>query len=134
MKISPRKYAQALAESLDSVKSETEVNERINSLLKMLVKRKESKLIKRLPELFKGVWLKRQGKMEMSVTMSDEISDSEKSVLQKLLKDAFKKDIDMSVKVENDIIGGMKIEFGEYVIDGSVRKNLEMLENKLVNS
>jgi F0F1-type ATP synthase delta subunit len=40
----------------------------------------------------------------------------------------------MGIKVDEKVIGGMKIEFEDYIIDGTVAKSLEMLKLNLINT
>ena len=134
MKVSIRKYAEALAEVLKDEKDKAIVKKKIDNLLRILTKRKQGKLIKQLPEVFKKIWLRQQGQMEILVTLPHNPSDQEKLKIVRALSEALKKEVIISIKVDEEVIGGMKLEFEDYVIDGTILKNLEMLKTSIINT
>lgn len=134
MKISVKKYAEALAASLHEEKDKGVVDEKIQNLLNMLQRRKKGKLIRRLPEVFKKVWQEKNKQMEMKATFPSEPSKQEVADFAKALGETFDREVSINVLVDESIIGGVKLEFGEYVVDSTVVKNLEILKNKLVSS
>ncbi|MDP2642336.1 MAG: ATP synthase F1 subunit delta [Candidatus Peregrinibacteria bacterium] len=134
MKISLKKYAQALAESLYGEEDSAKINERIQNLLKLLVKRKQGKLVKQFTLVFFREWMKKNGKVFCKVTVPYDLNDAETKDLQKLLSDALNKKASIEVKVDREIIGGMKIEFDEYIIDGTVLTSLKTLKSQIVNA
>ena len=134
MKVSIKKYAEALAQVLEKEKDPKEAKEKIRNLLKLLTKRKQGKLIKQLPEVFKKVWLRRKGQLETKVTLPYKPTDQERLKIVKSLSEALKKDVILTTKTDEAVLGGMKIEFEDYIIDGTVLKNLEMLKTSLTNT
>lgn len=134
MKISLRKYAEALSESLSQEKDLKIAAEKIQNLLKLLTKRKQSKLIKQLPETFKAIWLKKHKKMEISIILAEKPSAEEMKNISRLLADAFQKEVILEARVNPRIIGGMKLEFGDCVIDNTVAANLVKLKHHLITA
>lgn len=134
MKISIGKYAKALAESLKQEKDKKEISQRIQNLLKILVKRKQGKSIKYLFEEFKKVWMSKHGQIELFVTLPYEPSEEELEKLAEELGRALKKEAILKVKVDKSVIGGIKIEFEDYIVDGTVSKRLEMLKTAITNT
>lgn len=134
MKISLKKYAQALADSLYGEKDSAVINERIQNLLKLLVKRKQSKLVKQFVKAFFSEWMKKNGKVFCKVTVPFEPNDAETKDLEKLLSDALNKKATIKVNTDPSVIGGMKIEFDDYIIDGTVITGLKTLKSQIVNA
>ncbi|MEK7085641.1 MAG: F0F1 ATP synthase subunit delta, partial [Patescibacteria group bacterium] len=62
-----------------------------------------------------------------------EPSAEEIDSLKKLLSEAFKKDVILSTKIDPNVLGGMKLEFGQYIIDGTVTANLEKLKYHIIS-
>lgn len=133
MKVSIKKYAQALAEVLEKEKDPKEVKQKMQNLLRILTKRKQGKLIKELPEAFKKAWMSQKGQLEVKVTLPYKPTDQDKLSIVRLLSDALKKEVIVTIEVDEEVLGGMKIEFGDYVIDGTILKNLEMLKTTIAN-
>lgn len=134
MKVSLRKYAEALSESLINEKDDKIAAGKIQNLLKLLTKRKQSKLIRQLPETFKAIWLKKHKKMEVSVVLAEKPSEEEMKNITRLLADAFQKEVILSTRVNPQIIGGMKLEFGDCVIDNTVAANLVKFKHHLITA
>lgn len=133
MKISINKYAEVLSETLKDEKDKEAIAKKIQNLLRLLVKRKQGKLIRQLPEVFKEVWFKKHGRLEVRATLPKEPSAKESDSLKELLSEAFKKDVILSTKIDPDVLGGMKLEFGQYIIDGTVTANLEKLKYHIIS-
>lgn len=131
MKVSLQKYAKALCQSLEKEKDSKVVNQKIQNLLKILTKRKQSKLIKHLPDAFKQIWLKMHDKMDVTVVLAKEPSKEEVKDIAKLLSSAFGKDVLVSTRVNPDVIGGMKLEFDDSIIDNTVAASLLKLKQHL---
>lgn len=131
MKISLKKYAQALAISLKEEKSSKTVDSKISNLLKVFVKRKQTKQIKRFAEIFKDTWLHQQGQLELKVTLAHEASEAELKALSRMIGEALKKEVLLNVKIDPNVIGGMKLEFNDYVIDATLISNLQSLKTSL---
>jgi F-type H+-transporting ATPase subunit delta len=133
MKVTLRKYAKALSQSLDKEKDAKVVNQKIQNLLKLLIKRKQGKLIKQLPAAFKSIWLKIHNQMDVKVVLAKEPSKEEIKNIEELLSAAFNKEVIITTAVNPDVIGGMKLEFDDSIIDNTVAANLEKLKLHLTN-
>lgn len=134
MKVSVKKYALALALSLKGEKDEDLCNEKIHNFLKLLQKRKKLKMTKRFIPAFKKEWYRISERIEVNVTIPYQFSEKEETELVELLKEAFEKDVILEVKVDEKIIGGLKMQIDEYVIDGTLEKNLEMLKTQILSN
>ena len=96
-----------------------------------MAKNKQSKSIGKFEKEFKSVWREVNGQLEVSVTLPYEPTDEDKMSLMKLLGEALNREIILNVTVNEDVIGGMKIEFDDCVIDATVQKNLELLKQSI---
>ena len=98
------------------------------------MKRKQSKSIKYLFEEFKKIWLNEHKQIELKVTLPYEPSKEELKELAEILGHALKKEAILKVKVDKGVIGGIKVEYEDYVIDGTVSRRLEMLKTAIANT
>jgi ATP synthase F1 delta subunit len=134
MKTSIRKYAEALAESLIGKESKADADEKIENFLKILRRNRKTKLLRRFFVVFEKVWMEKNNRLGVRAIFPSTPSDSEKSEMEKSLSDDFGKDVVLSAFVDEKMIGGLKLLFDDYVVDGSIRKNLEILKTKLINT
>lgn len=133
MKISIRKYAEALAESLKGKEGSADVEEKISNFLKILRKSRRTKLLRRFFAVFEKIWMEKNNQLSVKAVFPSNPSDGEKSKMEKSFSEAFGKDVVLSAFVDEKMIGGLKLEFDDYVVDGSIKKNLEILKTKLIN-
>jgi len=133
MKVSIRKYAEALTHSLKE-KNGSASDQKIQDLLGLLRRRKKGRYIKRFYDVFKKVWQESNNQVSARVILPYQPDDKELSALEASLSAEMGKTVMLEVTVDESVLGGMRLEFGDYIIDGTVLKNLELMGNKLKNS
>lgn len=133
MKVSIRKYAEALTHSLKEEKGQSS-DQKIQDLLGLLRRRKKGRYIKRFYEVFKRVWQESNNQVSARIILPYQPDDKELRALEVSLGEEMGKIVMLDVTVDERVLGGMRLEFGDYVIDGTVLKNLELMGNKLKNS
>ena len=65
------------------------------------------------------------------VTTSEVLTDDQKSALSKKLEKVLGKKIEAEYKLDTNLIGGIRVAYGNYILDGSVRGTLSSLRDKL---
>jgi len=95
------------------------------NLIKMLVEYGRLALLPEVAQAFEELKAQDEGVLEAEITAATQPSDSEIKALVKRLEAKFGKKIETSVKVDPEIIGGIKIVIGDTVIDASVRGQLQ---------
>lgn len=87
--------------------------------------------MRRFYDVFKDEWRSRRGEIEIRVILPSKLANEDVAELESSLGEAFGCKAILDVSVDEKLIGGMKLEFGEYVVDGSVARNLSRLEVQL---
>ena len=72
-----------------------------------------------------------QGEVQATVTSARALTDKQVADLKKALKTATGQDIDVTLKHDESLIGGLKIQVGSLLIDQTVKTRLERLERAL---
>jgi F-type H+-transporting ATPase subunit delta len=65
--------------------------------------------------------------LEANITSAFDMSDAQLKDLVKSLETKFKRKIEAKVSVNSELIGGVKVEIGDEVLDASVRGKLEAM-------
>lgn len=128
MKITARKYAQALVEILEEKKDPQVV---IKNLLLVLRKRKQFRLLPKIIRAFEEQWLERRGIVKIEVTYPRKFPDSPKE-LENILSQKLGKTIDMNAIPSDSIIGGFRLLAADTLIDASVSGRLKALSRRLI--
>ncbi|HYL07569.1 MAG TPA: F0F1 ATP synthase subunit delta [Candidatus Udaeobacter sp.] len=71
------------------------------------------------------------GRLRATVTTAVELSRADRDRVEKELSSRLKKDVRLAVVVDPRIIGGLKLQYGDRVVDASVAMRLEQLRRRL---
>jgi len=134
MNISVAKYARALSETLISESDPLVIEKKINNLFLVLRKKKKLKYLKTFLDVFISSWMAKKDQVKVKATFPFETSEEQDKELITALEKTFGKKIVFEKKVNPDVLGGVKLEFEDKVLDATVRKNLDILKNKLIGN
>lgn len=97
------------------------------NMIRLLVEYDRLGLLPSLAAAYEELKAADEGVLEAEITAAAKPSDAQVGALVKRLESKFGKKIEASVKVDPEIIGGVKIIVGDTVIDASVRGQLQDL-------
>lgn len=97
------------------------------NLIKLLVEYGRLALLPEVAQAFEELKAEDEGVLDAEITAAAKPTDSAIKALVKRLETKFGKKIEASVKVDPELIGGIKIVIGDTVIDASVRGQLQEL-------
>ncbi len=110
---------------LEGVRPET-----IN-LVKLLAQRQRLEMIPELYRLFQEAVLEERGYAIAEVTTAEPLGPEEQEVVKGQLKRLVGKEIELRLKTDPEIIGGIVARIGDQLIDGSVINQLRQLRARL---
>ena len=97
------------------------------NLIKILVEYGRLSLLPDVAAAFEALKAQDEGVLDAEITAAVALPDAEVKALVEKLHSRFGKKIEASVKVDPELIGGIKIIVGDTVIDASVRGQLQDL-------
>lgn len=74
------------------------------------------------------------GIIEVKVVSSEKLSSAQLNKLEKELEQLTQKKVELSTEVDPELIGGMKVQIDDTVIDGSVKHKLSRLKEKYTSA
>ena len=74
----------------------------------------------------------RESTVEAHIASAFELGDAERASLVADLERRFKRKVQAVVSIDKELIGGVRIEVGDEVIDGSVRGKLNAMATALL--
>jgi len=76
----------------------------------------------------------KRGEIKASLISSKELSQSELENISKELSSAIGSTVKFDYRVDQDLIGGLKLQLGSYMIDTSIRNKLKKYEQAMLEN
>ena len=131
MKITPKQYAQALFETTRDCSSDILI-ERLSSFSMILIENNQASQLDKILSYFKEIWNKESGIVEVEVIIAREMSDASLDKIKKFIeKKAGGRKINMSVFVDESLIGGFIVRMGNEIFDSSLKNRVLVLKSGL---
>lgn len=107
------------------------VDQEIQNLARMLIRRRRFNHLPDILEAFEVMWLRAQGISIADVTTAVELTDAEQQYVSTQLGRIVGTDVRVRSHIDDAIIGGIVARIGDQLIDGSVRTQLRDLRSTL---
>ncbi len=102
------------------------------NFIRLLLKKDRIKYLKEVVESLSILIIEKQNKKKAMITTIAKLPDSSLSKIKSRLSDITKKDIELEERVDDSIIGGVIIQVGSLVYNGSIKTQLESVKNRLL--
>ena len=109
------------------------VTEYTLSFLSLIVKNKRENHIKSICNNFISIYKKSKGIKTAVLTTSFDLTRTHKEKIKKSIEQTFKSPVELNVKVDESIIGGMIIQVDDKQLDLSVSRQIQELRNQFVS-
>ncbi|MFA6533630.1 MAG: ATP synthase F1 subunit delta [Patescibacteria group bacterium] len=131
-KISPKKYARSLAESLAGL-DKKQVSLNIANFVKVLAKNKGLRLAPKIIFEFNRYSDLQNGILAAAVISARKLTGAELKELADKIKKIHKvKEVDLTAIEDSTLIGGLVVKIGDEVLDASLKTRLELLKQRLI--
>jgi len=131
MKITAKQYALSLYETIDG-KSSSEVKVVIKKFVEILAEQNQISKAEKIIVEFLKIWNDKHGIVEVQATSAKVLDEEAVKLLKNyIVKLAGAKEVIMNQEINKDILGGVIIRYGDKVVDGSLKTQLEDLKEKL---
>lgn len=102
--------------------------------LRLLVQKDRETLTKDILDQYQSLRDDQRGIVDAEVTVARPLADEDRDALVKALEEKTGKDVRLHLEEDSDLIGGLVIRIGDRVFDGSVRRQLNALHDRLQNA
>ncbi|MGF1634095.1 MAG: ATP synthase F1 subunit delta [Phycisphaerae bacterium] len=102
--------------------------------LEMLTAKGRLGILRDISESFEALLDERLGKVEVDVTVAKRLEADELEMVRGRLAGIVGKDVVIHQYVDETIIGGMIVRFGDQILDASVQAQLEAMRRKLLRA
>ena len=100
----------------------------------LLIEKRRIFFIKKIIDSFLKLCMRKRGELKASLISSKELSASELESISKDISSAVGSTIKFDYKIDKDLIGGLKLQLGSFMIDTSIKNKLKKYEQKMLES
>tara|TARA_Y100000591_G_scaffold323724_1_gene341995 strand:+ start:462 stop:1019 length:558 start_codon:yes stop_codon:yes gene_type:complete len=109
-----------------------EFSKNLKNFFLLLIEKRRIFFVKKIAESFLRLCSKKRGEIKASLISSKELTKSEIDQLNKELSDAIGFTLKLDYKIDRDLIGGLKLQLGSFMIDTSIRNKLNKYKNVML--
>ncbi len=114
--------------AIQAVAQKAKFHKLTNNFLGMLVQNHRTQAVHDIVVAFFQEAARRNDTIEADVEVAQELNAKQAKALHESLKKSFGKDVNIQIKINPEIIGGLIVTVGSFMVDHSVRRKLERLK------
>ena len=121
------KVINLLADKLD-------VSKNLRNFFLLLIEKRRIFFIKKIIESFLKLCSNKRGEVKASLISSKELSQNELNEISKDLSKLMGTTLKFDYKVDKELLGGLKLQLGSFMIDTSIKNKLKKYEQAMVEN
>ncbi len=129
---SPSFSSQEKVDGLD--KAVEGANPEVHNFLELLIEKHRMPAIFRIRRNFDELWKQENDRIEVTVTSAVELDPAVAQEVASAVEKQTGKQVDLTSRVDEKIIGGLVLQVGNMVLDSSIRNNLEKLRQSVAQA
>jgi ATP synthase F1 delta subunit len=112
----------------------SDADERVVNFLKLLAERHRMPVLFRIRRVFERLWAKENKLLPVTVTSAVDLDEGLVQDIGKKIEEQTGQRVELSSKVDPDLLGGLVVRVGNTVLDASVRNRLEQLRKQVAKA
>ena len=112
----------------------TDADERTLNFLELLAERHRVPALFRIRRLFDGLWADEHKLLPVTVTSATELDEGLVAEIGKRIEEQTGRRVELSSRVDPDVLGGLMVHVGNMVLDATVRNRLEQLRKQVAKA
>ena len=106
----------------------------LRNFLLLLVEKRRIFFVLKIIDNFLKLCSKKRGEVKASLISSKELSDTELDKISRELSSSMGSTIKFDYKVDKNLIGGLKLQLGSFMIDTSIKNRLKKIEQRMLEN
>jgi F-type H+-transporting ATPase subunit delta len=111
-----------------------DANEHVVNFLKLLAERHRMPVLQRIRRAFEALWADENKLLPVTVTSAVELDQGLVEDIGKRIGEQTGRRVELSSKVDPDLLGGLMVRVGNMVLDASIRNRLEQLRKQVAKA
>jgi F-type H+-transporting ATPase subunit delta len=109
-------------------------DEHFARFLELLAERHRMPVLFRIRREFDALWADENRLLPVTITSAVELDDDTVRQIQKEIEDETGRRTELTTKVDPDVLGGLRVQVGNMIMDGTVRGRLERLRREVATA
>ena len=106
----------------------------LKNFMFLLIERRRIFFVEKIIDSFLSLCSRKRGEVKAALISSKELSETEIEKISKDLSSSMGSTIKFDYKVDKDLIGGLKLQLGSFMIDTSIKNKLKKYEQMMLES
>ena len=119
---------------MNLLSSEIGISKNLKNFFLLLIEKRRIFFVNKISESFLKLCSKKRGEITASLISSKELSQSELDKITKDLSEAMGSSLKFDYKLDQELIGGLKLQLGSFMIDTSIKNKLKKYEKIMIES
>ena len=119
---------------LDILSKKLNFSKNLNNFFLLLIKKRRMFFVKKITKTFLNLCSKNRGEINASLISSKELSPNELENISSELSLSMGSTIKFDYKVDQSLIGGLKLQLGSFMIDTSIKNKLKKYEQRMLEN
>ncbi len=121
-------------EVINFLSDKLEFSKNLKNFFLLLIEKRRIFFVQKISESFLKLCSKKRGEIKASLISSKELSKPELDIISKDLSAAMGSTLKFDYKVDKELIGGLKLQLGSFMIDTSIKSKLKKYEQIMLES
>ena len=106
----------------------------LKNFFSILIEKRRIFFVSKIIDSFLKLCSRKKGEVKASLISSKELSDSELETISKDLSSSMGSIIKFDYKIDKELIGGLKLQLGSFMIDTSIKNKLKKFEQQMIEN
>ena len=106
----------------------------LKNFMFLLIEKRRIFFVEKIIESFLKLCAQKRGEVKASLISSKELSETELENISKELSSSTSSTIKLNYKVDKELIGGLKLQLGSFMIDTSIKNKLNKYKQAMLES
>ena len=112
----------------------SDADERLLNFLELLAERHRMPVLFRIRRIFDSMWAEENKLLPVTVTSAVELDEELVKSIGERIEEQTERRVELSSKVDPDVLGGLQVRVGNMVLDATVRNRLEQLRKQVAKA
>ena len=104
------------------------------NFLNFLITKRRFFYVQQILKSFNEICSEKRGELKAEIKSAKNLSQDEINKITQELSNSFKSEIKLNYTYDQSLIGGLVVQIGSTMIDSSIKKKLQQLENRMIEA